>query len=612
MVEHKRNVRWLGLAFNLLLILPLWLHQSTSTTVLGRYSLGYGLALGASLIVTVIWLAAALQYQRVQGWIARLPSGIITLGVFFAGCGALGAGLLPIETQLRAFMAGNAVVAALWLILVQPDTPVVRWRWQVALGSIGVLIGLPLFLSIMIGMPYSPDEAHWADYATTLYVEGGVFSRTWAQQYTHLKAGVPWLVPAYGWLLEHIAYDVRIGRLWNMGATLLAIGGLGVVTTQLYGRRAAVINMLLASLSQAFFPIFDYRPDYQLTAGLMLLMACALAAQRASRLWARIGWHGLVGFLATSALNLHAGGIFFAGGFTLYYGLAYLWQCYRARRLASPLALVSFGMGAALGTGIYYLTNVVAVGGLSVYLDALVTTRFEAEDTRRFLALSWISLLEAPVIMLALLYVLRRRNAADLRWLGMALCVVVCASLLDTQGYYSVYRALYIIPVGALLLNPASSDTKIWTRHEIWTTACLILALVGQIAGSHIQWSQVRDIVASGTLPPYPVKELGEQVAAVLRPDDIVASTHEFIWAMPHEPKLYSAAAEITLYQERQLPNLQAAWDVIRPTVVVHLQQQMEMTPGLLAYMEQHNFQLCQQIDYGLTALIYRPKCDDS
>lgn len=624
-----------GLAVQVLCAIPLWGHISSGGQIFGRYSTGYALALGLSVGIGLVWLIAFVVHARVMKVLARLPKRM-TIGLIgLMAAIAFAIWFTPFEPQIHHYIALNAIVAAAVLVYSLPDGLItVRLSGWIIVGM--VILAIPILITILTGLPYSPDEAHWADYATSPYVAGGLYSRTWHDVPVTIKPGLGWSVAGYGWLLENVAFDVRVGRLWNAAAYLLAFVTIGVVTQRLYGRDAAWIAIAVGFLTMAFFPVMDYRPDHQLPFALTLLTYLVVRTRGAqSRRWLA---DFLVGLLATLSLQLHAAGIVFAAGFSLFYVAEYAVNSYRhvttaqgaEAVLAAPLStehnwsdrgfqplvllthsspLIAFAIGAAIGTGLHIAFNVLPVG-FEAYIDALTGGHFDTERSLYFV--DWPSLLEMGLIGAGFAYLLWRRNSADKTLLGIWLCVVVSALVLDSWGYRTLYQGLYPIPVAVLLVDGVSGVIASGkNRRSLWLTAVILIALVGQMVGSFIAWDSVGTTLRTGRLPQTINHTLGEAVRPYITDDDMLVGTHELLWTFPHRGDFFSMAAELNVQRTRNLDDPVQVWEDAAPTVIVS-EGRMVIPPGLQTYMAREGFMVCQSFDVGgLPVQIYRVTCPE-
>ncbi len=645
-----------GWGFSLLALglglIPLWAHESDAGQILGRYSSRYALALGVSLVLAVAWLIGFFRREWLMHGLLRLPESVRLAGIGLAGIVLMGLAFLPIESPIKDFLLINGLAAGLLVGLTMDAlTPPFAWgahslshgeRGVDALTppplshgergaeqsrpgeltrpaevasrtQIGWIVGLIFTLVIMAAMlltalneqRFSPDEAHWADYASSAWVAGGVYARTWLQEPTPILPGLGWSVAAYGWALENISFNIRVGRLWTFAFNLLTVAGVYAVTWRLYGRRAALISAGFAALCSVFIPLFDYRPHYQLAAACAFITFATLQGRLGER--HRWVWHGLCGLLATLALQLHAAGLIFALAFSVYYAGAFVLTCWRERRLTNWQPVIAFGLGALTGTALFWFANIVSVGGLSAYLTGEVGTRWSWLRSH-LLIVRWPSLPEGLLILAGLLFIIRRRSAADQRLLALLVCVLLATALIDTQGYWSPFAPLYVVPVGALVVGLAGADAA--GRRVMVMGVVIIIGLgIGQ-AGRFINWRQVIDTVRNRGFAPTTYEQLRPLLEPYIQPDDVVVSSHQLIWTYPELANLVSYGAELTAMRRWGLSDPAAVWERVQPTVLVYIDKEMVLNPGLETYLERHAFQPCAEFPVAETrVIIYRETC---
>lgn len=158
---------------------PLWNHSSTSTEFLGRYSLRYGAALILSAALTAGWIALVVFHRRAARLLQRLPERAIFALLGLAGVALIILWQLSVEIIIQYYLSVNFLLIVVVLALIRPDRAIVFRRWPYLIIAVVLALLIPLGISAVTRARFSPDEAHWADMATTFFVEGGVYSRTW-------------------------------------------------------------------------------------------------------------------------------------------------------------------------------------------------------------------------------------------------------------------------------------------------------------------------------------------------------------------------------------------------------------------------------------------------
>jgi len=553
------------------------------------------LALNAVLVV--IWLLALVRRGQVQRWLAGLPPGWHYGLIAVTGAGIFAFWMTSFEAIARQYLAMTWLAFALLLVRSLPNRPLaLRWHWLLLV--LVALFLLPMFITAATGRAFSPDEATWADYASSPFVAGGMYVRTWLREPLIIEPGRGWSTLLYGWLLQNVAFDIWVGRVFNFVGYLLAFAGIGAVTARLYGRTAAIFSVAFAVLSRSFIVSLDYRPDHQLPLALMLIMLCVLQARQTdNKIWRRL-LHIAAGLLATLTLQIHAAAVVFIAAFSLFYAAEFVLASYHKRGNASPGPMLYFGGAVALGLLLFYWLNIAPVGGLDVYLEHLLRDRWAFDLTRRTPFLRWVTLSEWLIILAALGYLLWRHAAADRQLLSIIACIVISIFVLDSQGYRTTFNALYVIPVGTLIADGFRSSglLKRSHLHGFLVGACVLFMLMSQMSGSFVNWQTFGNWLSGGELPSFYYSDLRAQIAPYVQEGDVIVGTHELIWTFPDKLDLYAYPAEALAMERWGLSDTVEVWERVQPTLVIEVTNQRFDT-GLLRYMEQRGFQVCENLD---------------
>lgn len=592
----------LSIAIQCILLLPLWHHQSEPAQILGRYSARYAFALGAHLLVIGGWI---FLYRYRQRLIALLKHPL-WLSIWLATGALVGwIWMQGIESQIKSAISLNWWLVGAILTYNADDTRPIK-RWILMTVVLGLCWLIPIGISALTAKDFSPDEAHWADYATSPYVVGGLYARTWLNEPVHITPGIGWSVAGYGWFLEHITFDIRVGRLWNMIAYGLAYIGIGVLAWRLYGMTAAWIAMSLSFFSSAFFPYADYRPDQQLPFALSWIIFAAAQARIGNSY--RSLWHMLCGLFCALSLQLHAAGIYLAIGVGSFYLVEWL-----TRRERQHRSLIAFSAGASIGVLIYYVFNIAPIGGLSPFLNTLITERFGGTRELYWERLAWPSLLEGVVGLIGFGYSLKRFQTPDKLLLGLFACIAIAFLILDNWGYRTTYQAFFFIPLANMLADKPRQEGTI-SKRNLWLFGALLWLFMAQMAGEFINWHRVGDVLREGQLPTFTNELIGAKIQTYIDDSDVIVSTHELIWTFRDRPHFYSMAGEATAARRWAYEaNPIRVWERIDPTVIIHLEGRIALTKGLTEYMEAYAFQVCHKLTVGgIVVIIYRPQCGDA
>jgi hypothetical protein len=602
-----------GAVAQLLFISPLWGHSSTGGSILGRYSPRYALALALSTAIMLGWAAAWIGREWVRRWLERSSALLRWVGVGLAAALVTGVLLTSIEGVLKSFVAFNSLLVALILVRSLPDRALAFRHWDRLLLAVAVIMLFPALIAVLSNRRFSPDEAVYAIMSTGPFVSNGLYDRNWLEVPVKIAPGRGWSLAVYGWFLHNVSYNLMVGRAFNFAGYLLAFAGIWAVTARLFGSKPATVSTVAAMFAPGIVNVLDLRPDHQLSAGAMLIAFAAFQARYSRKASPRAVWHVLCGLFATLSLEIHGAGIVYAAGFSLFYLAEFGVESYRQRRWASPEPLIWFGLGAAVGTASYYVFNVAPVGGPRAYLDHLVTRRGARINDPWTVLRTPRSVIVRAVAWGALIYLLWRRNWADRRFVGLFACVAVAGTILDTRGYLALYNPFYLVPVGVLIVDGLGSASVPRGQN---LHAALASGLVALAFGS-LLWVQLRPStfthwLRTRELPPYLYQELGGVLRPYVTDTDVIVGTPSLEWSLPEHPHLVSVEAEGVAMKLWHVSGPEV-WERARPTVVVDVQQETTLPPGLQTYMEAHQFGVCQTFEVmGRRVRLYRAGCPEN
>ncbi|MBI5671255.1 MAG: hypothetical protein HZC41_24930 [Chloroflexi bacterium] len=589
----------------------LWSHTSNEATVLGRYSTRFALVLVASLLLAVVWVGVMVRWRLVSARLEHVAARWRLVLLVAAGLPILVVWWFPIERLAQEYVAANALLLVVLLLQTMPDQRlnILHWLWLLVLL---VVLMWPLLLlgSVTIRM-FEPDEAAWADYSTSIFVADGVYARTWLQEPVAIRPGLGYALVGYGWLLENVSFNIATGRIIQFASYVVAFIGVAAIAWRLYGRVVGVACLVMTSFSFSFLAYNEYRPNLQLPAIAVLIVLCALEGRYQLVGRGALGWHFLCGLLAALSLQLHASGVVYIAAFSVFYILEVAWVFYRSRRWrVAPI--MTFFVGVAFGGAVYYFLNIAPLGGIGVYLSALVTERggYVRPLPALYRLFTWPNLVEVILVFAGLTFLIWRQNKADCVLLAILSCVFGAALLLDTQGYLHTFNFLLLLPVGVLLvdgLNPSASGA---TRRGQIFVAATTLVVLWQVIWFFLIPSGALTALANGRLPPFLYEELRPALQTYIRPNDVIVSTHELLWTYPNHRNLVGVMAETVGSQRWGLNNPVDVWERVQPTVVIAIEHQMDIPPGLAAYMSNHEFKVCDTLRVLATTItIYREQC---
>jgi hypothetical protein len=586
-------------------IFPLWSHVSTPAVILGRFSFNYSLVLTLHLLLILGLCIALFVRPHLEHLKEIVPRSIIYLSISFFLCLAVYVTFTGIEPQIKHWIWLNCALLAGGLIIIYP-LPVTIPHWEKIWIAISVLLIVPTFITNITIDSFNPDEAQLLDYGSTWFSEGKIYNSTFQDYPFVVKPGWPYQLVIFAWLTEHFDNTIRVGRIINLTAFYIASVGLFLATVKLYDIKTALVTMFTFLLSSMFLTEWDYAPKHLLVIIATWVLLLVILGRSAKPGFIRSLIHALVGLVVTSSLNLHASGVIFAVVWSLWYvGRAIL-----ARDRDTVLDMVSFGMGTLIGTSIYWFTNIQPGGGLYNYVSVL-NTLYSKNDRNPFFFYTWDSALERLLILLGIAWMLLRRNSKDALILSLIFITIGVAWIIDKQGYIWSFAAYYPIPIGVLLVQST------WLNHHSNRTwiinIVLFLMLLPML--SYIRWDIFNTWIRTNSLPSYLYDELKDSLPNYILDSDVIYSTHQLLWVFPNsgQPRVISHASEVNAMHYFNLDEPIQVWERVKPTVIIFVENHMNYDPGMVAYLEQHPFELCHTLtvqDRQITIL--RPDCSVS
>ena len=213
MQNLKSKSSFFGFAFlsQLTLSYTLLEHVSVPSSVWGRYSPAYTLALVGYGMMCLLWATLTLASVRGAPPAPKLPS-TITIGIILAlVLMAIGVTFTDVEPQLKQLGWLNLTLGAITLLLLYPPKMALqRWQW-IGWGLV-VAFFLPNLLTVVTIDSFNPDEAQWMDYGSSWFVSGHVYNSTQLESPIIIVPGLPWQIVPYAWLVEQFGNTVRVGR----------------------------------------------------------------------------------------------------------------------------------------------------------------------------------------------------------------------------------------------------------------------------------------------------------------------------------------------------------------------------------------------------------------
>ncbi|GAB5491657.1 MAG: hypothetical protein Phog2KO_18720 [Phototrophicaceae bacterium] len=593
-----------GLLGNLMMIRYWWGHNSTGGIILDSYSRGYFAFLILTIIAIVAWGILLIWHKQILAFTAKpTVQRVLFSLIVLSGMGIIVASGQGFLASITEFLGMNWGFFALVLLYTHEDNP--KHQGYI-LGFIllsVILISIPIILMTLIGRPFSPDEAIWADFAAS-YRREGALSYTMANNLPYIiTPGVGWIHALHGELQWFFDFDIRVSRVFQLAIYVLGILSLGLLSKQLYGKWAGIAVMVMAIVGSPFLLVFDYRPDHFLILPQALAFFCAVSAWQSTDKRQGLLWNFLAGLLITLSLQFHAAGLAYAIGMSLFYLAEFVLSTIREKRITSDSlqTLIAYGIGAGIGTLIYYFANILPVGGLDVYLSALIDDRFTTQRGFNYLFRS--SQLDTVLLWSSLLFLLWRHNSDDRRYLTLLAFTVLGIYLIDTQGYVYPYLALFLVPMSALISNG-------FPKRKVWLLAVLVVALIPQTL-NWADWRLLNQVFRTQSIAPHSIELVGREILARVPLDDdtVIVGTHELVWVMPDNQSLHAIASEGAMPKHMDITPL-GVWELLQPEIYIEIPTRAVTPEGLSTYLEQEGFIVCQEFSpAGIDVIIHRIEC---
>lgn len=606
-----KHLLWAGLILQTLAFSDLWGQVSSDPVILGRYSLRYGVVLLSFVGLTLGWVIASIMSRRVEYFLANCPLslilgsvGLIIVALFFVQT-------LNIEPQIKTYTIANGAMLSVVLLMSQSMREISKWRYWYWGAALVAFLLLPfLYVTNLVALPFNPDEAIWAERGSTYLLTGSLYYRTGFYFPLKIEPGLGWITAAYGHLLNIIAFDIRVGRTIVFIHALLIVLGVGLVAKRLYGAQVGWMSGLITFFSFVPFEWPDYRPHYFIVLGQLLAFYAVIFARQTPNKSLSFSAHFVAGLGITLSMQLHASALGFIIGLSLFYGLEFLVQLAKHRRVTQDMVLtiVGFGLGAALGSLIYFVFNILAVGGLETFLSILFAERGQSWRRLRYLT-EW-DLLPKFLIYVAFAFMIIRRSASDRLYLSLWVCCVIGITMIDTQLYLSPYIGIMLIPIG--LITQIFQTVSRPNSQAVFLTNICLLAVLATSALGFINWRTVEDMSQNQALPQHYIMGFAKEVAdyAELSDEEVIVSTHELIWAIPYHETFYSTLAEGVVQTQRDWVGVEV-WNMLQPDVYIEIPSHLPMTPGLRMYLENNNFIVCSETHISAKLVrIHRQDCN--
>lgn len=466
-------------------------HRSDTGTILGRYSLSYGVMLGVTIISIVVIAAAWLRVQAAGvPFIKWQASPAILWGVLLCGSVALvayyvflpGAREQPAIALFRAYSGGLLAVALCAVLVIGGGRQIAvsgRVKWGLIIfGIVGaIVLSLPLIGRVPASLHF--DEAWLTNWGWSMAVTGEPVTLMYPQHGAARAAALSSaLYPVMGGWLQIVGISLFNARLFYLLVAWTAAPFIYLTAREIYGKAAAFAALMIAVL----LPLaHNYvRADPLIGTGLAASLYFFIMAEKSGARWRYL----LAGFCAALMLEGHLLGLRYIVAWGVFLTVRYLWRI-RERGLYADAGYWSFVAGGVL-FGLLFAVYHSVFWGVAP-LDALgaLTGGYETETTLGTstpldVTLLWLRefvvrhTAEAALLIAGIVGAVWRRTAYDR--LLLVLLFVGFIALIVLTPKYNFYYFVHHLPLVALLAAALIAQAA---RRILPTDASLNLAAVG-------------------------------------------------------------------------------------------------------------------------------------
>jgi hypothetical protein len=524
--------------------------------------------------------------------------------------------LLRIESQLLTHITLNILFVQTLLIFTLPTSSEQKRWWWLALVVLGVVVAVPLVIYALGGRDFSPDEALWADFASAYLIKGRVYQRILYAEPWAIMPGLGWFIAIYANLMDNFSFDIRVGRAIGIFFDIATYGMIFVVARYLYNWRVAILSTMLTLLGSTFALYIDYRPDHYNAVFFLIAFFASLKAWHPETRY-KVFWGFVSGLAPTLAMQMHANALMMSITVVVFHSMMWLRGRLQVEHRTSydHTRFIAMIAGAVLGTGIYFVFNVLPVGGMSVFLNNLVDERGERIWDITFTYLTGLSLLEIGLISLAYMMMLLRRNRQDGHILLFSSIFFLTVLFVDTQNYIVAYRALFYVHVGygvwllaQYALTQEDALVPMQAKRLRWLSGVVMVTSFASFTMNPMLSSSVRNMLTTGQLPDHRIHAIADEIANRLTSDEVVISTHEIIWGVGKRENFYTEAAQVHRARIWGITP-DEVWQRIQPDTVVYIAGRMPLPEELADYVAD-NMVVCEQYpSFGYQVTFYRVAC---
>jgi hypothetical protein len=576
-------IGWFGLHIALFIIL---LNHQDNTPVFGTFSAGYAAYLGLVVLVGVAGGAFILTRSLI-----RIPQTVIALRA---------------NNFVRAVALTLGTLVLLWIWL----TPFNNiFLTSVQRETIRAWDTLVVLSTMYLGLFWraKDTETSWAAWLTVALTAGAAVVilavhfldrfpqinlidelHNWSVQWTFANTGllgdtlyrqmIPLPQPIYdsphyiaGFLLRFFGDQFWQARFTRMLLTVLALPFIYLSGKRMYGPRTGLLAVVFALF--LIVPVAYVRPDFFVGVMLSVAIYVYLRAQTTRRPWL----HYLAGLCVAVAGEGHPLAYRFGLTFALLYGLRWLYEMWKTRRLFIDGRVFALGLGGLTGMmiylsihilpgldqGLHFAKNYSPIGRtIQDQIDAALGMVQQQLDI-------WISSspFEFIFVIVGAAWAIVKFEDSDK--LLLALLFVSEGLMLTTYGYYRPFYQVHFLPIFALLAGRVVAnltDSLEQSRSRRGPGSRLALAGVIFLVGFVIM---EQNAVAQA---PDPLRDDYTQIAKTMKtdlPSDKIIVGNEDYFLEMRSPNYYGIETVTTdnwfkvNYQGYEL------WQVTKPDIFV-------------------------------------------
>jgi len=540
---HKSLMVWCAL--HVLLLIILINHQDSDPAILG-FSAPYAMLLG--LIVAFGIAGGLLLADRNSFHLPRITLGlrsnaIVRTVAMLIGVIAVyaiwttpfdGIALNSLQREAIRGWASLAILATVYMGLFYQTRPVTLpwalWFMAAALAGAAVVILAVQYLDRFPALNLIDELHNWSVQWT--FANTGLLGEAMYRQM------IPIPQPLYpgahylsGILLHFIGDGFWQARLARMLLTMLALPFIYLSGKRMYGARAGLFAVVFALL--LIVPDAYVRPDFFVGIMLSIAIYVYLRAQTARRPWL----HYLAGLCVALGMEGHALTYRFGVAFAFLYGLRWMYEVRKDRRVFLDRRTVALVLGGATGLILYLSINILpgldqGLHFASFYGPLGRTVESQVADASNLIQQQieiWVSTSPFEFIFVILGLGLALFKFEDGDRLLLAMFFVSEGLLLLTYTYYRPYYQVQLLPVFSLLAGRLVAnvlDSKARTRLRSGGLDRLAMAFMVFVIAFLVLNASAVDAASDPLRDDY--TQIGKELKADLPTDKIIVGNEAY------------------------------------------------------------------------------------